>query len=123
MSWRAHTDTESIPYAMRGNFDLAAKDCIEKTGNVDPGLSTGWLHNPLCRDIIIDLAERSGYGFGTAWMPPGMARQDVKVRAEYIKWSAYEPYFEPWAFWSVKLFIETAASLNLRIKFETDDLI
>lgn len=125
MSWRAHVVLidNRLDEELRKTFHDAAMQCIERTGNVDPGLSMGWLHNEACRDIFIEVAERSGYGFGTAWMPPGMSRQDVKVRADHIRWSAYEPYFEPWAFWSVKLFIDTAAALNLRIKFETDDLI
>lgn len=123
MFWDACSDADiesNIDH--RNAFAMAAQEVINKCGTVDPGLSHGWLYCTASRDVMIDVAERSSVGWGCAWFNAGMARVDVKSRAQLIAWDRLEPVYEnKWAFWSVRKFVETCAELNLRIRFATEE--
>lgn len=124
MTWDAFSDADVLSNVdHKQAFGMAAQQVINEAGTVDPGLSHGWLYTSACRDIMIEIAEHYNLGWGNAWSPVGMRRQEVKQRAEAMDFDKFKDRYADklWALLSVKLFVITCAELNLRINFSSDE--
>lgn len=92
------------------SFRIAAKFArLVGDGVIAGDLSTGTISCTSVKYLLQDATGRSCYEDWSA--------AEVKYLAENTDWRDLHKYYEPWAYWSARMFLETCAELGLAVTF------